>query len=102
MHHAFQLDREDAALRAVVAAEKRVEHRIAVGPREAAPDDSCLRVDQRVESAVADHTQREVPPGRSAHAAAPLRVCRGDGESSGPMIRTSSLTRRATSVWPLR
>ena len=65
--------------------EQRMEHRIAVEARHAAPDDRAPAVDQRADGAVADHA-------RSSGAGAPSARCGwcGSAQAAGRIVRLSA------------
>src|SRR6185312_8827939 len=101
----LDLDVECAACGIVAprTAEQRVEHRVAVGPRQAAPDNGTALVHQRVEGTVADDAERKIrrrAAGGLAHrgigaAAAPSGR---DGCLAPSSIATTRRTSRVTSA----
>jgi hypothetical protein len=54
----FEFDRPIAAVE--LGFQQRAERRVAIEGRQAAPGHACLRIDQRAETAVADHAEVEV------------------------------------------
>ena len=99
----FYVERATGGSVALLTAEQGMEHRIAVGPRQAAPDDRAALVDQRVECAVADDAQRKIrrrAAGGLVHCRSAERaVARGRTCCLPPSsIATSRRTSRLTSA----